>query len=119
MSTTEYMPTTAANRAPDDPCLTKAIREYVRAFVYRHGRRRAAEAFAVSRHTLWRLLRRGHTGRSLPKAVINAVGESVEDLEAATLKLGFKLPKVESRRYSQPSPGRAGGCTTPSVRNPL
>ena len=37
----------------------------------------------VSRHTLWRFLRRGHTGRALPRAVMGIVGDSVEVLEAA------------------------------------
>ena len=94
VSTTEHKLTRAENTATAGCEFTKAIREYVRAFVYRHGQRRAAEAFAVSRHTLWRFLRRGHAGRSLPKAVINAVGGSVEALESATRKLIRGYPRL-------------------------
>ena len=67
--------------------MTVAIRDYIDAHVYRHGRKRAVEDFGVSRHTLWRFLRRGQLGRSLPRAVIDAVGDSVESLEEATQKL--------------------------------
>ena len=67
--------------------MTVAIRDYIDAHVYRHGRKRAVEDFGVSRHTLWRFLRRGQLGRSLPRAVIDAVGDSVESLEEETQKL--------------------------------
>ena len=75
--------------------LASAILDYVEAHVSRHGRKRTAEAFGVSRHTLWRFLQRGHLGRSLLKAVLNTVGGTVEALEAATLKL--------SRHHQSPS----------------
>ena len=78
-----------------DRDLIDLIRAYVRAYVRRHGRQRAAEALGVSRHTLWRFLERGHVGRSLPRAVLNAVGETAEALEAATLRLVIDL---EARR---------------------
>ena len=87
MSAMGYKPATSENKAPADSGLTKAIREYVCAYVRGHGRRRAAEVFGVSRHTLWRFLRRGHTGRFLPCAVLQAVVGNQKDLEAATLKL--------------------------------
>ena len=87
MSKTTYKPTTFDKPLTADSLLTMAIRDYVQAHVWRHGRKRAAEAFGVSRHTLWRFLRRGHIGRSLPRAVLKAVGGTVEALEAATLKL--------------------------------
>ena len=77
--------------------MTVAIRDYIDAHVYRHGRKRVAEAFGVSRHTLWRFLRRGHLGRSLPRAVLDAVGETVESLEEATQKL---IEGPPSRRIS-------------------
>ena len=88
MSTTAFKSTTDLDSpvTADDP-LTVAIRDYIDAYVYRHGRKRAAEAFGVSRHTLWRFLRRGQLGRSLPGAVFDAVGDTVESLEEATQKL--------------------------------
>ena len=63
--------------------------------MWRNGRARIAENFGVSRHTLWRFLERGHVGRSLPRAVLNAVGVDidkpspniVEALDAATAPL--------------------------------
>ena len=78
-----------------DRHLIKPIRAYVWAYVRRHGRQRAAETLGVSRHTLWRFLERGHVGRSLPRAVLNAVGETAEALEAAMLRLVIDL---EARR---------------------
>ena len=70
--------------APPDQDLEDAIREYVWTYVLWRGRRRAAEDFGVSRHTLWRFLRRGHMGPALPRAVMDMTGDSVEALEAAT-----------------------------------
>ena len=70
-----------------DDFFTRAIRDYVHAYVSRHGRKRTAEAFGVSRHTLWRFMRRGHIGRCFPRAVLSAVGGTVEALEAAILRL--------------------------------
>ena len=87
MSKTTYKPTTFEKPLTAYGLLTMAIRDYVQAHVWRHGRKRAAEAFGVSRHTLWRFLRRGHIGHSLPRAVLHSVGGTVEALEAATLKL--------------------------------
>ena len=66
-----------------DPDLADAIREYLRTYVMWRGIRQAAATFSVSRHTLWRFLRRGHTGRALPRAVMGIVDDSVEVLEAA------------------------------------
>ena len=68
----------SASLAPD---LDDAIREYLRTYVLWRGIRQATETFGVSRHTLWRFLERGHTGRALPRAVMGAVGDSVEVLE--------------------------------------
>ena len=84
--TTEMTHTPARATSPDRD-RHDASRAYVRAYVRRHGRRRAAEAFGVSRHTLWRCLARGHMGHALPRAVLHAVGESVEALDAATRAL--------------------------------
>ncbi len=75
---------TPSKRAPLDPDLEDAIREYLRIYVLWRGIQRATETFGVSRHTLWRFLRRGHAGRALPRAVMGKVGDSVEVLDAAT-----------------------------------
>ena len=59
------------------PRLERAVRDYVRSYASLHGRRKTAEDLGVSRHTLWRFLERGHTGRSVPQAVLSSVGGSV------------------------------------------
>ena len=69
------------------PGLTRAVREYVRAYASLHGRRKAAEDLGVSRHTLWRFLERGHMGRAVPSAVLSSVGGSVRAIEAATFEI--------------------------------
>ena len=73
------------------PDLRRAVRGYVRAYASLHGRRRAAEVLGVSRHTLWRFLERGHTGRSVLSAVLNAVGGNVAAVEAATFEIIIDL----------------------------
>ena len=73
------------------PDLRRAVRGYVRAYERQHGRRKTAEDLGVSRHTLWRFLERGHLGRAVPSAVLNAVGGSVTGLEAATLEIIIDL----------------------------
>ena len=67
-----------------------------------HGRRSAAKTFGVSRHTLWRFLERGHVGRAIPSAVLNAVGGSVEAVDAATRELAAGRPV--RRRDPAPRP---------------
>ena len=79
--TTETTPLVAVS------ALNVAIGDYVEAHVLRHGQGHTAEAFGVSRHTLWRFLHRGQFGRSLPRAVLITVGGSVAALESATLQL--------------------------------
>ena len=69
------------------PRLTRAVRNYVRAYASLHGRRKAAEHLGVSRHTLWRFLERGEMGRAVPSAVVNKVGNSVRAIEAATYEI--------------------------------
>ena len=64
-------PGKSASLAPD---LDDAIREYLRTYVLWRGIRQATETFGVSRHTLWRFLERGHTGRALPRAVMGGRG---------------------------------------------
>ena len=73
------------------PDLMRAILGYVRAYASLHGRRKAAEDLVVSRHTLWRFLERGHTGRAVPSAVVNKVGNSVRAIEVATFEIIIDL----------------------------
>ena len=79
----------ATIQAGPDP--ERAIRDYVRAYVWRHGRRKAAGDLGVSRHTLWRFLERGHTGRAVPTAVLNSVGGNVRAIENARQQLLIDL----------------------------
>ena len=83
MTTTK---TSAANPVEEEPTddLDSAIRGYVRTYALWHGRAKAAETFGVSRHTLWRCLERGRLGKSLPRAVVKAVGDNPDAIEAAT-----------------------------------
>ena len=83
-----------------DRDLEDAIREYLRTYVLWRGIGPATETFGVSRHTLWRFLERGHTGRALPRAVMGIVGDSVEVLEAAT----WAITAVERLVASRPAP---------------
>ena len=71
--------------------LEDAIREYVRLHQRRHGQKATAESLGVSRHTLWRYLERGYGGRAVPAAVLDSVGGSVRDIEAATLEIIIDL----------------------------
>ena len=88
------------------PHLERAVREYVRAYSALHGRRKAAEHLGVSRHTLWRFLERGHTGRAVPSAVLSSVGESTRAIGEATFELIIDLeglrpdPALRSLRQS-------------------
>ena len=88
---TEPRTRTSNGKGQAGPDLQKAVRDYVRAYVRRHGRRKTAEDLGVSRHTLWRFLERGHLGRAVPSAVLNSVGGSVTALEAATLEIIIDL----------------------------
>ncbi len=74
----------AAQAGPD---LDRAVRAYVRTYAVLHGRPKAAEAFGVSRHTLWRFLERGHKGRAIPRAVLERVGGSAQALDDAKERL--------------------------------
>ena len=73
------------------PDLRRAVREYVRAYASLHGRRKAAEDLRVSRHTLWRFLERGHSGRAVPSAVLSSVGKSVKAIQAVTFEIIIDL----------------------------
>ena len=73
------------------PHLERAVRKYMRAYARQHGRRETAEDLGVSHHTLWRFLERGHTGRAVPQAVLNNVGDSVKAIQAATFEIIIDL----------------------------
>ena len=70
-----------------EPELFYAISDYLLAHIERHGHARTAEAFGVSRHTLWRFLERGQPGRALPRAVMARAGDTPRRLAAATRTL--------------------------------
>ena len=70
-----------------EPRLADAIGDYLRAHIECHGRKRTAEVFGVSRHTLWRFLERSQAGRALPRAVLDRVGPSLDAVDAATQAL--------------------------------
>ena len=88
MTTSDAGTTIQAEDEPVDHDLGYAIRNYVRTYVSVRGRQKAMERFGVSRHTLWRFLDRGHLGRALPRAVLDCVGDSVEEVDAATWAIG-------------------------------
>ena len=92
-------PGKSASLAPD---LDDAIREYLRTYVLWRGIKQATATFGVSRHTLWRFLRRGHAGRALPRAVMGAVGDSVEVLEAATWAIAAVDRMLAGRPAAKP-----------------
>ena len=75
----------------EDQDLHDATRRYVQAHQRRYGQKQTAEALGVSRHTLWRYLERGQNGRAVPAAVMNSVGKSARDIEAATLEIIIDL----------------------------
>ena len=83
-----------------EPDLYDAISDYLLAHVERHGHARTAEAFGVSRHTLWRFLERGQPGRALPRAVMARAGDTPRKLAAAThaLRGDTHLAPRERRR---------------------
>ena len=96
--------------------LDGAVRDYVRTYAVLHGKPKAAEDLGVSRHTLWRFLARGHTGRAIPRVVMDSVGRSVEEVEAAreTLIAEVRLWEATERRLAYN--GRANGTASGSIR---
>ena len=100
MTITEHRTRTPSKSASLDPELEDAVREYLRTYVLWRGIGQATDTFGVSRHTLWRFLRRGHAGRALPRAVMGTVGDSVEALEAAT----WAVTAVERVLARRPAP---------------
>ncbi len=102
----------------EDQGLHDATRRYVQAHQQRHGQRKTAEALGVSRHTLWRYLERGQSGRAVPAAVMNSVGKNVRDIEAATLEIIIDLEGLRPDPALRPLRRRLEGalllvCATP------
>ena len=103
MTTNETGTPFPADDEPADDGLGRAIRDYVRTYVLCHGRAQAAETFGVSRHTLWRCLERGRVGTSLPRAVLKAVGNSVEEVDASTWAM-TAVRQIQRRAAANPKP---------------
>ena len=101
-NTNTSTPVTAAEQ-PSGDGLDDAIRDYVRTYVLWHGSQATMERFGVSRHTLWRFLERGRLGKSLPRAVIHAVGDDPDALEAATWAM-TTVCQVRRRAAANPKP---------------
>ena len=91
--------------------LDGAVRDYVRTYAVLHGKPKAAEALGVSRHTLWRFLDRVHTGRAVPRAVLERVGKSAEAVEDAEERL---ILQAQARRRL-----KDGGTTAERRTRPL
>ena len=85
-----------------EPELIDAIGDYLLAHVERHGHGRTAEAFGVSRHTLWRFLDRGQPGRALPRAVTDRVGDTPGELAAARRALAGESRPAPPQRPPPP-----------------
>ena len=87
MIATEPRRDTSNGATQAGPDIERAIRSYVRTYAVLHGRPKAADAFGVSRHTLWRFLNRGHKGRDIPRAVLERAGGSAQALDDAKERL--------------------------------
>ena len=103
MIVTELRTRTLDGMTQARPDLERAVRDYVRAYVWWHGRRKTAGDLGVSRHTLWRFLERGHTGRAVPTAVLNSVGGSVRAIERARQQLLIDLMSLRPDPALRPS----------------
>ena len=109
-TTTAATPTPTGDEYVEDD-LDRSIRDYVHTYVRWRGRQKAMERFGVSRHTLWRFLDRGHTGRALPRAVLDSVGDNIEAIDAANWAIGASERitanfnrSVKNRRPAAPAP---------------
>ena len=91
VNTTQQTAETLNGRGQGGPEFKRAVRDYVRAYEWRHGRRKTAEDLGVSRHTLWRFLERGHMGQAVPSAVLSSVGGNVRAIENARQQLLIDL----------------------------
>ena len=103
MTTTSTSTPVPVEEEPSGNDLDGAIRDYVRTYVLWHGRAKTAETFGVSRYTLWRFLERGRLGKSLPRAVIQAVGDDPDVIDAATWAM-TAVRQVRRRAAANPKP---------------
>ena len=94
--------TTQHAKKENREALDDAIREYLRVHQRKHGQKATAESLGVSRHTLWRYLERGHAGRAVPASVLDSVGSSVKDIEAATLEIIIDLEGLRPDQALRP-----------------
>ncbi len=81
--------------------LIDAIGDYLRAHTERQGHAHTAEAFGVSRHTLWRFLERSRPGLALPRAVMAEAGDTAEAIRTATHAL---TGEAEAAPKDRPDP---------------
>ena len=88
--------------------LDEAVRDYVRTYAVLHGKPKAAKTLGVSRHTMWRFLDRGHTGRAIPRAVLERVGKSAEALEDAEERLILQAQARRRLKDGGPATGPKG-----------
>ena len=91
VNTTQQTAETLNGRGQGGPEFKRAVRDYVRAYVWRHGRPKTAADLGVSRHTLWRFLERGNMGGAVPSSVLSSVGGSVRAIERARQQLLIDL----------------------------
>lgn len=92
------------NRVNNRPCLIPChsiLRPNLRR---RYGLKQTAQDLEVSRYTLWRFLERDHTGRSIPHAVLESVGNTPKALEVARLILTYKAKQGGSDRVEHSLP---------------
>ena len=89
------------------------------AYAWRHGQRRTAEGFGVSRHTVWRFLYRGHAGRRLPRAVLDSFDGDFGALISATWKLNGADPILALDRERPYLAGRLRDTLTLLCATPL
>ena len=116
--------TTTSSSVPlpveDEPTgndLEDAIVDYVRTYVLWHGQAKAVDKFGVSRYTLWRFLERGRLGKSLPRAVIEAVGDDPDVINAATWAMtAVRQVRRRAAARKQPLAENPGGRAATAVR---
>ena len=112
MIATEPRRDTSNGATQAGPDIERAIRSYVRTYAVLYGRPKAADAFGVSRHTLWRFLNRGHKGRDIPRAVLERAGGSAQAVDDAKERLILQArdrrrlkgsgPAAESAAFPRP-----------------
>ena len=106
-------------RSAIDPDLFLPIWDYVRTHALRYGHERTAQELGVSRHTLWRLLKRFQMGRAIPRAVLSSVGDTAETLEIARLLLTYETPRGRLDDALRPLPKALEDTLVDLSANPL